>query len=92
MPASGGPPNRRRRFLRLRIVLYVLSLPLVLWVMTRYGSSAWSYVQSYPRLMGIWFWLWTLIFAWATWGVWRLVRRKWARARALAAEVDAPRR
>ena len=34
----------------------------------------------------------TLIFLSATWGVWRLVRRKWARARELAAELDAPRR
>lgn len=91
MPASPEPP-RRGRFLWLRILLFALSLPLVWWAVTRYGGSAASYAQSYASLTGFWFWLWTLVFVWATWGVWRLARRKWARAKELAGEMDAPRR
>lgn len=91
MPKAIEPP-KRRRFFWLRLLFFAASLPLVWWVVTRYGSSALSYAQSYPGLTGFWFWFWTLLFAVGTWSVWRLVKRKWARAKELADELDAGRR
>jgi hypothetical protein len=85
------PPVRRRRFLVLRIALFLLSLPFVYWAVVQYGQRAWSYAQSYASLSGFWFWLWTLLFLWATWAIWRALQRKWERAKTLAAEVDAHR-
>ena len=91
MPNAPDPP-KRRRFLWLRILFFLLSLPFVWWAVTRYGSSATGYAQSYASLTGFWFWFWTLVFLFVTWSIWRLVKRKWARARELAGEVGAPRR
>ncbi|MFM2423527.1 MAG: hypothetical protein RL291_2057 [Pseudomonadota bacterium] len=88
----GAEPPKRRRFLTLRILFFLLSLPLAWWAATRYGATAWSYAQTYPRLTGFWFWFWTVLLLWGTWGIWRLLRRKAARARELARELDAPRR
>lgn len=91
MPAS-HEPIKRRRFLKLRIVFFLLSLPLAWWAVTRYGASALSYAQSYPTLTGFWFWFWTSVLVLGTWGLWRLFRRKWSRAKELAGEVKAGRR
>jgi polyferredoxin len=90
--ASKTEPPRRGRFLWLRILFYVLSLPLVLWAVTSYGDRATNFAQSYPKLTGFGFWFWTVLFVWATWGVWSLMKRKWSRAKELSAELDATRR
>lgn len=85
-------PPRRRRFLFLRILFFVLSLPLAWWAVTSYGDRATSFAKTYQGLTGFWFWFWTLLIMWATWGGWSLLKRKWARAKDLSAELDAPRR
>lgn len=91
MPAP-HEPSRRGRFLGLRIIFFLLSLPFVWWAVTQYGSRAAGYAQSYANLRGFWLWFWTLVILFATWSIWRLVRRKWARAKELAGEARASRR
>lgn len=91
MPATHEPP-KRRRFLGLRVLFFLLSLPFVWWAVVRYGGSAAGYAQSYAKLTGFWLWFWTLVIIYATWSIWRLVKRKWTRAKELAGEARAPRR
>ncbi|HRD76170.1 MAG TPA: hypothetical protein PK264_09555 [Hyphomicrobiaceae bacterium] len=85
--STPNEPLRRRRFLRLRIVFFLLSLPLAWWAVTRFGGSAAGYLRSYPSLTGPWFWFATFALAFGAWGIWRLVKRKWARAKELAGEA-----
>ena len=91
MPVASEAP-KRRMFLGLRILFFLLSLPFVWWAVTRYGSSAIGYAQTYANLNGFWLWFWTLVIVFATWSIWRLLKRKWARAKELAGEARASRR
>jgi hypothetical protein len=79
------PP--RRRFLLLRILFFLLSLPLLSWALTQYGGRLWSYLQALPNLQGFWFWAWTIAIVWAAWSLWRGLRRKTQKAKQLAAEI-----
>lgn len=82
------PPPPRRRFLLLRILFFLLSLPILYWIATQYGSRLWSYAQSYPALQGFWFWFWTALILFATFAIYRRIRRKWTKGRMLVAEID----
>lgn len=85
MPTDAKSPPRR--FLLLRILFFLLSLPLLAWALYAYGSRLWAYLAALPTLEGIWFWLWTIPIVWASWAMARAVRRKRAKARTLAAEI-----
>ncbi len=86
MPAPHAPS--RRGFLLLRTLWFLLSLPLLYWVVTRYGTHIWSYAEAYPTRQGVWFWVWTVPIVVMSWSLWRYLRRKAARARQLAAEIE----
>ncbi len=81
-------PPPRRRFLVLRILFFMLSLPILYWIATQYGSRLWSYAQSYPALQGFWFWFWTALILFASIALYRRLRRKWIKGRRLIAEID----
>lgn len=87
MSAEQAPPPRRR-FLVLRILFFVLSLPLLAWALTQFGSRLWTYLEALPGLQGFWFWAWTIPVVWAAWALWRTLRRKKNKAKALAAEMQ----
>ena len=89
MTTPAAPPSavKRRRFLMLRVLLFLASLPLLYWAIKSYGSSFWSYASSYAGLNGFWFWLATLLIVWGTWSVYRRLKAKWARAKELGAEL-----
>ena len=81
-------PPPRRRFLLLRSLFFLLSLPILYWVATQYGNRLWSYAQSYSALQGFWFWFWTALILVASVALYRRLRRQWAKGRMLAAEFD----
>lgn len=82
------PPPPRRRFLVLRILFFLLSLPILAWVALQYSDRLWSYAQSYPALRGFWLWFWTAVIVIATVALYRRLRRKWTKGRTLVAEID----
>ncbi|MFM9940560.1 MAG: hypothetical protein ACKVP7_13840 [Hyphomicrobiaceae bacterium] len=86
MPTPPQPP--RRRFLFLRVLFFLLSLPFLYWALTQYGTQMWRFAQSYSTLQGFWYWLATILIVWASWSLWRRIRRKAAKARQLVAELE----
>ena len=86
-PAAPSPSVKRGRFLMLRVLFFLASLPLLYWAIKSHGSSFWSYASSYAGLNGFWFWLATILIAWGTWSIYRRLKAKWARAKELGTEL-----